>query len=415
MARASDAIRFEVLAQSANSSARLGRVTTRHGSFDTPAFMPVATAAAMKGLTPDQVASTGTQILLNNAYHLMLRPTAERVAHFGGSHNFMRWEKPILTDSGGFQAWSMTEGTKLTEAGVEFRSFVDGSKILLTPERSIEVQNLIGADIIMAFDDCPPARAPEVAPDDPQLSRKRRTRPEDYASRLREAIDRTDRWLARSIAAHRRPGEQALFGIVQGGTDESLRRRSVELTTAHDLEGYAIGGVAVGESPDEIHRTVRMVAPLLPADRPRYLMGVGYERDILAAVLAGVDMFDCVLPTRNGRKGYAFTSTGPVRIRNACHSLDSGLLDPACDCLACAGGFSRGYLRHLFMAEEMLGPTLLSLHNIRHFQRLMVDIRARIRDDAWLDLERRWPVRSAGASNAEGEPGGQREEAQESG
>ena len=385
-------VRFEVLARSSATRARRGRVTTPHGSFDTPAFMPVATAATMKGLTPDQIESTGAQIILNNAYHLMLRPGAERVAHFGGSHAFMRWPRAILTDSGGFQAWSMTEGTKLTEEGVEFRSFVDGARIMLSPERSIAVQNQIGADIIMAFDDCPPAVRPEQEPDDPQLSRKRRSRPEDHRRRLEEAIDRTARWLGRCVAAHARKSDQALFGIVQGGTDLELRRRSVEQVCAFDLPGFAIGGVAVGESPDEIHRTVAMVAPMLPDDRPRYLMGVGYERDIVAAVRAGVDMFDCVLPTRNGRKGYAFTRTGALRIRNACHTLDPGPIDPACDCLACAGGFSRGYIRHLFMAEEMLGPTLLSIHNLRHFQRLMVDIRAIIEDDAWPDLEARWPV-----------------------
>jgi len=392
MSAGRDAIRFEITARSRATRARLGRVTTPHGSYHTPAFMPVATAATMKGLTPDQITSTGAEIILNNAYHLMLRPGAERVAHFGGSHEFMRWPKPILTDSGGFQAWSMTEGTKISEEGVEFRSFIDGSRLLLTPERSIEVQNLIGSDIMMAFDDCPPAKLPEQPPDDPQLSRKRRSKPEDHRRRLEEAIDRTSRWLERCIAAHRRPSEQALFGIVQGGTDLGLRRRSVEQICAFDLAGFAIGGVAVGESPDEIHRTVDAVAPMLPDGKPRYLMGVGYERDIVAAVRAGVDMFDCVLPTRNGRKGYAFTSTGPLRIRNARHALDKGPIDAACDCLACAGGFSRGYLRHLFMAEEMLGPTLLSIHNLRHFQRLMVDIRASIVDDAWSDLEDRWPV-----------------------
>ena len=385
-------ITFEITARSQSTRARLGRVTTPHGAYDTPAFMPVATAATMKGLTPDQIASTGSQIILNNAYHLMLRPGAERVAHFGGSHSFMRWNKPILTDSGGFQAWSMTEGTKLTEEGVEFRSFVDGSKIMLSPERSIDVQNKIGADIIMAFDDCPPALRPEKDPADPQLSRKRRSKPEDHRKRLEEAIDRTARWLARCIAAHARKDEQGLFGIVQGGTDLELRRRSVEQICSFDLPGFAIGGVAVGESPDEIHRTVAEVAPMLPDAKPRYLMGVGYERDIVAAVKAGVDMFDCVLPTRNGRKGYAFTPTGALRIRNACHTLDPTPIDPTCDCLACGGGFSRGYIRHLFMADEMLGPTLLSIHNIRHFQRLMVDIRAILRHDAWLDLEVRWPV-----------------------
>lgn len=402
MGASGHAISFEVLGRSASTRARLGRVTTPHGSFDTPAFMPVATAATMKGLTPDQIESTGAQIILNNAYHLMLRPGAERVAHFGGSHDFMRWSKPILTDSGGFQAWSMTEGTKLTEEGVEFRSFVDGAKVMLSPERSIDVQNKIGADIIMAFDDCPPAKRPEQLPDDPQLSRKRRSKPEEHRKRLEEAIDRTTRWLARCVAAHARRDEQGLFGIVQGGTDLELRRRSVEQICSFDLPGFAIGGVAVGESPAEIHRTVAEVAPMLPDAKPRYLMGVGYERDILEAVKAGVDMFDCVLPTRNGRKGYVFTPTGALRIRNSCHTLDAAPLDPTCDCLACAGGFSRGYLRHLFMADEMLGPTLLSIHNLRHFQRLMVDIRARIVDDRWFDLEERWPVvRLSGTAEAE--------------
>jgi len=402
MGASAHAVSFEVLARSASTRARRGRVTTPHGSFDTPAFMPVATAATMKGLTPDQIESTGAQIILNNAYHLMLRPGAERVAHFGGSHRFMRWNKPLLTDSGGFQAWSMTEGTKLTEEGVEFRSFVDGSKVMLSPERSIDVQNKIGADIIMAFDDCPPAKRPEQLPDDPQLSRKRRSTPEEHRKRLEEAIDRTTRWLARCVAAHARKDEQGLFGIVQGGTDLELRRRSVEQICAFDLPGFAIGGVAVGETPAEIHRTVAEVAPLLPESKPRYLMGVGYERDIVEAVKAGVDMFDCVLPTRNGRKGYAFTSSGALRIRNSCHTLDQGPLDPSCDCLTCGGGFSRGYLRHLFMADEMLGPSLLSIHNLRHFQRLMVDIRARIVDDRWFDLEERWPVlRTSGASEAE--------------
>jgi queuine tRNA-ribosyltransferase len=402
MGASAHAITFEVIGRSASTRARLGRVTTPHGRFDTPAFMPVATAATMKGLTPDQIESTGAQIILNNAYHLMLRPGAERVAHFGGSHRFMRWNKPILTDSGGFQAWSMTEGTRLTEEGVEFRSFVDGAKVMLSPERSIDVQNKIGADIIMAFYDCPPAKRPEQLPDDPQLSRKRRSEPEEHRRRLEEAIDRTARWLGRCVAAHARKDEQGLFGIVQGGTDLELRRRSVEQICSFDLPGFAIGGVAVGESPAEIHRTVAEVAPMLPDAKPRYLMGVGYERDIVEAVRAGVDMFDCVLPTRNGRKGYVFTPTGAVRIRNSCHTLDASPLDPTCDCLACAGGFSRGYLRHLFMADEMLGPTLLSLHNLRHFQRLMVDIRARIVDDRWLDLEERWPVvRRSGAVEAE--------------
>ena len=395
---------FEILHECSASSARVGRITTLHGSFETPVFMPVATAAAMKGVSVAQIESTSSRMILNNAYHLMLRPGAERIAHFGGSHEFMRWPHSMLTDSGGFQAWSMSDIVKLTEEGVQFRSFIDGSLIMLTPERSIEVQNLIGADIIMAFDDCPPSVSTATATDGEgdddgaaeenasiaRPSKKPRLTPEAHAARLIEAVDRTARWLERCKQAHRRPTEQSLFGIVQGGTNFELRARSAALTTAIDLPGYAIGGVAVGEGTDEIRRVVEFTAPLLPKDRPRYLMG--YERDILAAVRAGVDMFDCVLPTRNGRKGYAFTRSGPVRLRNACHTADRAPLDETCDCICCAGGYSRGYLRHLFMAGESLGGTLVSVHNLRHFQRLMVDIRSAIRENAWSSLEREWPV-----------------------
>ncbi|MSR40975.1 MAG: tRNA guanosine(34) transglycosylase Tgt [Phycisphaerales bacterium] len=392
-----------------STHARAGRITTLHGSFETPVFMPVATAAAMKGVSVEQIESTSSRMILNNAYHLMLRPTAERIAQFGGSHEFMRWPHSMLTDSGGFQAWSMSDIVTLTEEGVRFRSFIDGSSIMLTPERSIEVQNLIGADIIMAFDDCPPSVSKTSESDvdeeggatssdeggSTRPSKKATLSPEAHARRLIEAVERTARWLERCKAAHQRPTEQSLFGIVQGGTDLALRARSAALTTAIDLPGYAIGGVAVGEGTDDIRRVVEFTAPLLPRDRPRYLMGVGYERDIVAAVRAGVDMFDCVLPTRNGRKGYAFTRSGPVRLRNACHTLEKAPLDPSCDCLCCAGGYSRGYLRHLFMAGESLGGTLVSVHNIRHFQRLMVDIRVAIREDAWSTFEGQWPVLQA--------------------
>ncbi|MFO0963284.1 MAG: tRNA guanosine(34) transglycosylase Tgt [Phycisphaerales bacterium] len=381
-------LRFEVLARSARHRARLGRVTTPHGSFDTPAFMPVATAAAMKGLTPAQVRGTGSQIILNNAYHLLLRPGGERLAAMGGSHAFMRWDGPILTDSGGYQAYSMSDTADLDEEGVTFRSFVDGSKVHLGPESSMRVQNQIGADIIMAFDDCPPAALPEA--DDPRRGARAR-RIADHGRRLEEAHERTLRWLERCVRAHARPQEQALFGIVQGATNLDLRRRSAQGVCQHDLPGYAIGGVAVGEGTDAIRTVVEFTAPLLPEDRPRYLMGVGYERDIVMAVAAGVDMFDCVLPTRNGRNANAFTREGPLRLRNAQFAQDPRPIDPTCDCEACAGGFSRAYLRHLFMASEMLGPTLVSVHNIRHFQRLMLDIRAAIREDAWSALDAAWP------------------------
>jgi queuine tRNA-ribosyltransferase len=382
-------LRFEVLARASTGHARLGRVSTPHGSFDTPAFMPVATAAAMKGLTPAQVRGTGSQVILNNAYHLMLRPGTARIAAMGGSHRFMRWDGPILTDSGGYQAYSMSDTAELDEDGVTFRSFVDGSRVHLGPESSMRVQNEIGADIIMAFDDCPPAAPHSTESDERRQARTRRV--PDHRRRMEEAHERTLRWLERCVRSHARPHEQALFGIVQGGTDLDLRRRSAEATCRFDLPGYAIGGVAVGEGTDAIRQVVEFTAPLLPADRPRYLMGVGYERDLVMAVAAGVDMFDCVLPTRNGRNGNAFTRQGAVRLRNACHAEDPRPIDESCDCEACAGGFSRAYLRHLFMADEMLGPTLVSVHNIRHFQRLMLDIRTAIREDAWSALALAWP------------------------
>ncbi len=389
------AIRFEILGRTSTNRARLGRVTTPHGTFDTPAFMPVATAAAMKGLLPSQVAETGAQIILNNAYHLLVRIGVERMKAVGGSHRFMRWPGPMLTDSGGFQAYSMSDINSLDEDGVTFRSFVDGSLIRLGPRESMAIQNAIGADIIMAFDDCPPARA--EGGEGAATSRRPASDAAKHARRIREAHERTLRWLEACVVHHARKDEQALFGIVQGGTDLDLRRRSVEGVCSVDLPGYAIGGVAVGEGPEEIRTVVEFTAPLLPEAKPRYLMGVGYERDIAMAVAAGVDMFDCVLPTRNGRNGFAFTRTGPLRLRNACHTLDPGPLDPTCDCAACAGGFSRAYLRHLFMADEMLGPILVSLHNLRHYQRLMLDIRRAIREDAWSSFLAAWPVASPDA------------------
>ncbi len=379
----SQSLRFELLGTSNGGGAlhlRRGRVHTPHGSFETPAFMPVATAAAMKGLTPTQVRATRSECILNNAFHLLLRPGAERVARLGGVHRFMRWDGPILTDSGGFQAFSMAQINRIDEDGVTFRSFIDGAEVHLGPESSMSVQQSLGADIAMAFDDCPPAGEPAVA-ETPQTQHRARTV---------AAKDRTLRWLARCIAAHKRE-DQALFGIVQGGTDLELRRASVEETCAHDLAGYAIGGVAVGEGTEAIESVVRFTAPLLPSDRPRYLMGVGYPRDIVMAVESGVDMFDCVLPTRNGRNGMAFVRTGAIRLRNAVHADDSSPIEVDCDCETCCGGFSRAYLRHLFMAGEMLGPTLVSLHNIRFFQRLLRDIRRAIEDDAWLQIRDRWP------------------------
>ncbi|CAN5746265.1 tRNA guanosine(34) transglycosylase Tgt [soil metagenome] len=412
------------------SRARRGVVETPHGAFETPAFMPVGTRGTVKGVLPELLAATGAQICLANTYHLLLRPGSARVARLGGLHAMMRWDRPILTDSGGYQAFSMADVNTIDDEGVTFKSIVDGATVHLSPERAIQVQNELGADIIMAFDDCPPSAPGEVEEprgngsdvgagavrvsgsyepgsnrEDPRLARalardtraqKKRGGAFDHAARLRTANERTVRWLERCKAAHARPGEQALFGIIQGGVDLEQRTWSAERITNIDLPGYAIGGVAVGEKFDDILRVVAHTAPLMPEGKPRYLMGVGYERDLLAAVLSGVDMFDCVLPTRNGRNASAFTSAGSIRLRNAKFADDTGVIESGCDCHACGGGFSRGYIRHLFMVEEMLGPILVSLHNLRHFQRFMADVRGTIATDDWERLALRWPVAREG-------------------
>ncbi len=405
-------LRFEVLGRDARSCARRGVVHTPHGAFETPAFMPVGTRGTVKGVLPSMVAGTGAQILLNNTYHLMLRPGAELIARLGGVHGFMGWDGPILTDSGGYQAYSMADINAIDDDGVTFRSIVDGSRVCLTPERAIEVQNLLGADIIMAFDDCPPSKDPmDGSVNQARLrhaaARDASRRGYDHESRLDLALDRTARWLERCTRAHARPHDQALFGIVQGGTDLDRRARSIEQVCGIDLPGYAIGGVAVGEESEDIARVVRFCGPRLPEDRPRYLMGVGYERDLVSAVLSGCDMFDCVLPTRNGRNANAFTRSGQIRLRNSRFRDDPEPIEPGCDCPACdpvrhgwqtPGGraISRAYLRHLFMSDEMLGPILVSLHNLRHFQRFMADVRETIGSGDWDGLCRRWPVAEAG-------------------
>ena len=350
-------LRYELIATDPLTHARLGRVTTRHGSFDTPAFMPVGTQGTVKGLLPDQVAATGSQVILGNTYHLMLRPGERVVADLGDLHRFMAWPGPILTDSGGFQVFSLSDVNRVTDGGVTFKSHVDGSTVHLTPRRSIEVQNALGADIIMAFDECPPGDAPR-----------------EYQVR---ALERTLRWAELCVEAHARPGDQSLFGIVQGGTDLELRGRCAERLIALDLPGYAIGGLAVGEGFEAMKTVLAGVTPMLPSGKPRYLMGVGFPRDIVEAVAAGVDMFDCVMPTRNGRNAYAFTAGGAIRLRNAKYQRDAGPIEDGCDCYACRA-FSKGAIRHFFFAGEMLGPILVSLHNIRFYQRLMADARLAI-------------------------------------
>jgi len=362
-------------------TARRGQLTTAHGCIDTPAFMPVGTYGAVKGLSPDQLAATGTQILLANTYHLMLRPGADVVRQLGGLHRLMNWNRPILTDSGGYQVFSLAELRRLDDDGVEFRSHLDGTLVRLTPEAAISVQNQLGADIIMVLDECPP------------LPSER--------SRLAAAVQRTLAWARRSRQAHRRT-DQALFGIVQGGLELDLRRSCLEQLRQIGFDGYALGGLSVGETPRELHSFLRAFAHELPAEQPRYLMGVGTPADLAHAVGAGLDLFDCVLPTRNGRKGYAFTSAGTVRLRNACHKLDDRPLDPTCDCYTCRG-FERGYLRHLIMCGETLGGTLVSLHNVHYFQALMRQMREAIVNRTFEDWQRAFLAGPAAANTRDDE------------
>ena len=352
-------LRYELIGKDPATRARLGRVTTRHGIFDTPTFMPVGTQGTIKGVLPDQVAATGSQIILANTYHLMLRPGEKVVAALGDLHRFMVWPGPILTDSGGFQVFSLADINRIDDDGVIFKSHIDGATVQLTPQRSIQVQNDLGADIIMAFDECP----------DPN-------KPLEYQQL---AVDRTLRWAEQCLKAHGRTADQSLFGIVQGGTNEALRRMCAEKLISMDFPGYAIGGCAVGEGFEAMKRVLAYTAPLLPEHKPRYLMGVGFPRDIIAAVVQGVDMFDCVMPTRNGRNAYAFTAQGPLRLRNSKLIADTGPMEEGCDCYACRT-FTRGAIRHFFFAGEMLGPVLVSVHNIRFYQRLMADVRQSIRD-----------------------------------
>ncbi len=351
------ALQFEIFANDSSSGARTGRVMTRHGPFDTPAFMPVGTQGTIKGVLPDHVAATGAQCILANTYHLMLRPGEKIVAELGDLHRFMGWPGPILTDSGGFQVFSLSDINQINDDGVTFKSHVDGAVVHLTPKRSIQVQNALGADIIMAFDECPAADAP------PEYQRA--------------AVERTLRWAEECKKAHARPEAQSLFAIVQGGTDPELRNECAGRLIEMDFPGYAVGGLAVGEGFQQMVRVLRGVCPALPADRPRYLMGVGFPRDIMAAVAAGIDMFDCVLPTRNGRNASAFTAEGSIRLRNSRFTGDSGPIEAGCDCYCCRT-FTRGAIRHFFFAAEMLGPILVSVHNMRFYQRLMTDIRAAI-------------------------------------
>ena len=349
--------RFAFRVAATDGAARTGMIATPRGEIRTPAFMPVGTAATVKAMLPESVRATGADILLGNTYHLMLRPTAERIARLGGLHRFMNWERPILTDSGGFQVMSLASLRKLTEEGVTFASHVDGSRHVLTPERSMEIQRLLGSDIVMAFDECPALPATDAA----------------VAASMRLSM----RWAERSREAFGdRPGH-ALFGIQQGGVTRELREESAEALKAIGFDGYAIGGLAVGEGQAAMFGVLDYAPAMLPQDKPRYLMGVGKPDDIVGAVVRGVDMMDCVLPSRSGRTGQAWTRRGQVNIKNARHMDDPRPLDEACSCPACRG-YSRAYLHHVFRAGEMISGMLLTWHNLHYFQELMAGLRGAI-------------------------------------
>lgn len=358
--------KYEIITKSTQTEARTGRIHTAHGIIDTPVFMPVGTQATVKGITPEELIETGASIILSNTYHLYMRPGQDIVKEAGGIHKFMHWNKPVLTDSGGFQVYSLSDLRHIKEEGVYFKSHIDGSRHFISPELSIQIQNDLGSDIIMAFDECTPYPAEY-----------------EYA---KHSLERTTRWAKRCKEANRDPENQTLFGIVQGGIYEDLRRLSAQQLMMLDFEGYAIGGLSVGEKPEEMYKVLDALLPVLPQDKPRYLMGVGTPDHIFEAVGRGVDMFDCVLPTRIGRNGTCLTSRGRVIVRDAVYSRDHTPLDPECDCYVCKN-YTRAYIRHLFKAGEMLGSRLASYHNIYFLINLMKNIRQAIIEDKLKDYK----------------------------
>jgi queuine tRNA-ribosyltransferase len=352
--------------QATSGRARVGALETPHGRISTPAFMPVGTHGAVKAMTPDQVEATGAEVVLANTYHLALRPGEALVEKLGGLHRFMQWKGPILTDSGGFQVFSLP-GVEISDAGVRFRNEVTGDVMDLSPERSIEIQNRLGADIIMAFDECTPYPATKKL--------------------AAQGVTRTLRWMERCMAAHQRPDQQALFGIVQGSTFPELREQCAKALVAMDCPGYAIGGVSVGEGHALLCQVTEHAAPLLPGDKPRYLMGVGLPEDLVACIGYGIDMFDCVIPTRYARSATVFTVKGRIRLTNRRYRRDAYAIDSSCDCYACADGrFSRAYLHHLFAANEVLSAILCSIHNVHFYQALMKRARRAILEDRYAEF-----------------------------
>jgi queuine tRNA-ribosyltransferase len=348
-------LRFEKLGT--DGAARRGRLSFPRGTVETPAFMPVGTYGTVKAMLPETVREGGAEIILGNTFHLFLRPGLEVIEAHGGLHGFCKWNGPILTDSGGFQVFSLAQRRKITEAGVTFAAPTDGSTVFLGPEESMRIQRVLDSDVVMIFDECTPYPATE-----------------DVA---RTSMELSLRWAGRSKRAHE-GNDAALFGIVQGGVHPGLRARSAQALVDIGFDGYAVGGLAVGEPAEEREKMLDFVCPLLPAEAPRYLMGVGKPEDIVEAVARGIDMFDCVLPTRNARNGHYFTAFGQVRIRNAKYTTDLRPIEPGCDCYTCASGYTRSYLRHLDRCEEMLGPMLATIHNLRYYQRLMQGLREAI-------------------------------------
>lgn len=355
------AVRYEHIKTCKQTGARLGIVHTPHGSFETPAFMPVGTQATVKTMSPEELKEVGAGIILSNTYHLWLRPGHDIIQEAGGLHKFMNWDRPILTDSGGFQVFSLSEFRTIKEEGVHFRHHLNGSKLFLSPEKATEIQNALGADIMMAFDECPPYPATF-----------------EY---MKASVERTSRWAERCLTAHGRPADQALFGIVQGGEFEALRKQSAKDLISLDFPGYAIGGLSVGESKEVMNEVLEFTTPLLPEDKPRYLMGVGSPRSLIDGAIRGIDMFDCVLPTRIARNGALMTSAGRINMRNAKFERDFGPIDDKCSCHVCKN-YSRAYIRHLLRADETFGIRLTSYHNLHFLLNLMEEVRGAIRTDS---------------------------------
>lgn len=359
------AVTYELIKKDKHTGARLGKLHTPHGTFETPMFMPVGTLATVKTMSPEELKEIGAGVILSNTYHLWLRPGEDIVEEAGGLHKFMNWDRAILTDSGGFQVFSLSKLRDITEEGVHFRNHLNGAKLFLSPEKSIEIQNALGSDIMMAFDECPPYPAEY-----------------DY---MKASVERTSRWAERCLNANRHAGRQALFGIVQGGEYEALRRQSAGDLVSLDFPGYAIGGLSVGEPKETMNRILELTTPLLPENKPRYLMGVGSPDSLIDGAIRGIDMFDCVLPTRIARNGTCMTASGRLVIRNAQYARDFGPIDPACDCHVCRT-YSRAYLRHLVKANETFGFRLTTYHNLYFLIKLMKRVRTAIQEDRLLDF-----------------------------